>query len=111
MVEIGEAVPAGTIKGKLLSKKTEEIYTRTSTPVTAQFDVQTKIVMGKPSDLRAGAIVHVTGTIRGDLGLEVGRNLIHASDSAESAAREIGLWFGASEVVAWARDTDRWISE
>lgn len=51
------------------------------------------------------------GTIRGDLGLEVGRNLIHASDGAESAAREIGLWFGANEVLGWARDTDRWISE
>ena len=51
------------------------------------------------------------GTIRGDLGLEVGRNLIHASDGSESAAREIALWFGAGEVVGWARDTDRWISE
>lgn len=66
VVEIGGAVPAGTIKGKLLSKKTEEIFTRTSTPVTAQFDAQTKIVMGKPNDLRPGAIVHVTGMIRGD---------------------------------------------
>ncbi|KAF4725578.1 nucleoside diphosphate kinase, partial [Perkinsus olseni] len=33
------------------------------------------------------------GTIRGDFGLEVGRNLIHGSDSPESAAKEIALWF------------------
>ena len=33
------------------------------------------------------------GTIRGDLGIEVTENLIHGSDSAESAAREIGIWF------------------
>ncbi len=51
------------------------------------------------------------GTIRGDLGLEVGRNLIHASDGAESARREIGLFFAREELHSWGRDTDRWISE
>ncbi len=51
------------------------------------------------------------GTIRGDLGLEVGRNLIHASDGAESARREIGLFFAREELHSWERDTDRWISE
>jgi len=35
------------------------------------------------------------GTIRGDLGLETQFNLVHGSDSPESAAREIGLWFPA----------------
>jgi nucleoside-diphosphate kinase len=34
------------------------------------------------------------GTIRGDLAIEMGRNLVHGSDSTESAAREIGIWFG-----------------
>jgi nucleoside-diphosphate kinase len=51
------------------------------------------------------------GTIRGDLGLEVGRNLIHASDSAESAQREIALWFKPAELHPWQRATDTWISE
>ncbi|MGN6755341.1 MAG: nucleoside-diphosphate kinase, partial [Thermomicrobiales bacterium] len=51
------------------------------------------------------------GTIRGDLGLEVGRNLIHASDGAESAQREIGLWFKPEELYTWQRATDQWISE
>lgn len=53
----------------------------------------------------------VPGTIRGDLGLERGRNLIHASDGAESAAREIKLFFGEKPVLDYARDIDRWIVE
>mgnify|MGYP005857967225 CR=1 FL=1 len=49
------------------------------------------------------------GTIRGDLALEVGRNLVHASDSPETAAYELGLFFDEAELVPWVRDTDRWI--
>lgn len=51
------------------------------------------------------------GTIRADFGLEMGRNLVHASDSAESAAREITIFFKPSELVDWTRDTERWIFE
>lgn len=51
------------------------------------------------------------GTIRGDLGLMVGRNLIHGSDGPESAAREVALFFGDRVVSNWGRDTDRWILE
>lgn len=51
------------------------------------------------------------GTIRGDLGLEVGRNLVHGSDGPESAAREIALFFGDDPLPSWERDTDRWIFE
>ncbi|MDO5852036.1 MAG: nucleoside-diphosphate kinase [Methanobacteriaceae archaeon] len=41
------------------------------------------------------------GTIRGDFALETGRNIIHASDSEESAAREIGLFFNESEICEY----------
>jgi len=51
------------------------------------------------------------GTIRGDLGLELGRNLIHGSDGPESAAREIALFFDASQTFDYGRDVDRWIFE
>lgn len=51
------------------------------------------------------------GTIRADLGLMVGRNLIHGSDSTESAAREIDIFFGGQETFAYTRDIDRWILE
>lgn len=51
------------------------------------------------------------GTIRHDFGLEIGRNLTHASDGPETAAFEIDLWFRPDELVTWRRDLDRWIFE
>jgi nucleoside-diphosphate kinase len=52
------------------------------------------------------------GTIRGDLGIEIGRNLIHASDEEPgSATREVALWFGGEGQLDWNRDSDRWIRE
>jgi nucleoside-diphosphate kinase len=51
------------------------------------------------------------GTIRGDFGLEIGRNLVHGSDSPESATREVGLFFQPSELVEVTRDVDRWVFE
>ena len=50
------------------------------------------------------------GTIRADFGLEVGRNLVHASDSPDTAKDEIALWFG-SDLVDWQRASDPWIFE
>jgi nucleoside-diphosphate kinase len=51
------------------------------------------------------------GTIRGDFGLEIGRNLVHGSDSVASAEREIGIFFEGQPVLAWPRGTDRWVFE
>ena len=51
------------------------------------------------------------GTIRGDLGLEVGRNLVHGSDGADTASREVALFFDENEIVEWQREADRWILE
>lgn len=51
------------------------------------------------------------GTIRGDFGLAIGRNLIHASDSPETGREEVALFFDESEILSWKRDTDRWILE
>jgi nucleoside-diphosphate kinase len=51
------------------------------------------------------------GTIRGDYGVEIGRNLIHASDSPENGEKEIALFFQAHELVNLERSTDRWIYE
>ncbi len=53
----------------------------------------------------------VPGTIRGDLGVDIGRNLIHGSDSPESAERELALFFQPGEIVAYARSNDGWIVE
>jgi nucleoside-diphosphate kinase len=51
------------------------------------------------------------GTIRADLALEMGRNLVHGSDGPETAAFEIPLFFSAEEILSYSRDTDRWIFE
>lgn len=51
------------------------------------------------------------GTIRGDLGIDIGRNIVHGSDSPESAEREIGLFFGDSGALEYARSNDPWITE
>ena len=51
------------------------------------------------------------GTVRGDLGMTVGPNLVHGSDSEESAAREISLFFSREEVLSYERGIDAWITE
>ncbi|MEX2598645.1 MAG: nucleoside-diphosphate kinase, partial [Dehalococcoidia bacterium] len=51
------------------------------------------------------------GTIRGDFGLDIGRNLIHASDSPDAAARELAIFFNDGEMLDYERETDRWITE
>ncbi|XP_076764563.1 nucleoside diphosphate kinase [Xylocopa sonorina] len=52
------------------------------------------------------------GTIRGDFCIQVGRNIIHGSDSVESANKEINLWFGEEkEVVDWECWAEKWIYE
>ena len=49
------------------------------------------------------------GTIRGDLGISGLRNLIHASDAAETAAAELALWFEPGELLDYERTIDSWI--
>ena len=49
------------------------------------------------------------GTIRGDYAMHTGLNIIHASDSAASAGREIGLFFRPEEIIDWKDGNDGWI--
>jgi nucleoside-diphosphate kinase len=51
------------------------------------------------------------GTIRGDFSIEVGRNLVHGSDSPDSAKREVALFFPEAEQVDWKRTVDQWVFE
>ena len=51
------------------------------------------------------------GTIRGDLGLTIGMNLIHGSDSMGRAEQEIALFFKPDEILDYSRDVERWILE
>ncbi|MGO0061010.1 nucleoside-diphosphate kinase [Brevibacillus fluminis] len=61
-------------------------------------------MMGKTNPVDAAP-----GTIRGDFAVSVGMNIIHGSDSPESAEREIGLWFGQDELVSFEKTIQRWI--
>ncbi|MBH8550961.1 nucleoside-diphosphate kinase [Nostocaceae cyanobacterium CENA357] len=51
------------------------------------------------------------GTIRGDLGINIGRNIIHGSDAPETAKSEIGLWFKEEELVNWQPHLTPWLHE
>jgi nucleoside-diphosphate kinase len=51
------------------------------------------------------------GTIRGDLCIDMGRNICHGSDSVESAEKEIKLWFKKREVIEWEKCNNGWIYE
>ena len=49
------------------------------------------------------------GTIRGDFGLSAGFNLIHGSDSPESAQRELALWFESGELLDYESSMEQWV--
>ena len=49
------------------------------------------------------------GSIRGMYALDTGHNLVHGSDGAETAERELGLWFDESDLIDYERDLDRWV--
>ena len=51
------------------------------------------------------------GTIRGDLGINIGRNLIHGSDAPETAQQEVALWFNDEELVNWQPQLAPWLHE
>ncbi len=51
------------------------------------------------------------GTIRGDFGVAVGRNIIHGSDAIETAQREVSLWFSEAELVSWTAAMMPWLYE
>ena len=84
----------------------------TSAPVTAmvwEADQAVEVVrntMGTTSPASSPP-----GTIRGDLGVDIGRNLVHGSDSMESAEREISLFFSPQEILDYTRSIDPWITE
>jgi nucleoside-diphosphate kinase len=51
------------------------------------------------------------GTIRGDLAVDLGMNVVHGSDSPERAAEEVALFFAPSELVDWEQTCSRWVVE
>ena len=85
----------------------------TSSPIIAAVFEGTDAVSAARSTMGGTKPVDAApGTIRGDYGLEIGRNVVHGSDSPESAEREIAIFFeSGNDVISWSRDVDSWVFE
>ncbi|MCB8917842.1 MAG: nucleoside-diphosphate kinase [Ardenticatenaceae bacterium] len=84
----------------------------TSGPVVAMvWEGKDAIAAARSTMGATNPVAAAPGTIRGDLGMEIGRNLVHGSDSPENAEKEVNLFFSEAELVAWARSADPWIRE
>ncbi len=86
-------------------------YITSSAIVAAVFEGTNAVAAARSTMGATNPAQAAPGTIRGDLGLELGRNLVHGSDSPESAAREIELFFGEGGIVPWQRSVDPWVFE
>lgn len=84
----------------------------TSSPVVAMvFEGKNAIGIVRTLVGATNPIEASPGTIRGDFGLEIGRNIVHASDSAQSVEREINLFFNQQEIFDYTRIDEPWIYE
>jgi nucleoside-diphosphate kinase len=82
----------------------------TSAPLVAMVIEGSDAIEGCRSTIGAtNPIKAPPGSIRGDFGQTIGRNLVHGSDSPESAKREIGIWFEPSEIYARPHDQEKWL--
>ncbi len=84
----------------------------TSAPVVVMALEGPQAVQAARNTIGATRPVEATaGSIRGDFGMMVGRNLVHGSDSPENGEAEIALWFNEAELIGYERGIDRWILE
>ena len=70
VMEVLDSSTPQTIKGRLLERQTETVYTRSSTLAEAAFDTNTSFVMGKVSDIHPGAILHISGAVAPSLSIQ-----------------------------------------
>lgn len=84
----------------------------TSGPIVAMvWEAENAIEIVRQTMGATNPINSASGTIRGDLGIDIGRNIVHGSDGPESAKREIALFFKPAEILSYTRSTDTWITE
>jgi nucleoside-diphosphate kinase len=100
----------GVHKGKPFFEPTVKYIT--SSPVVAMILEGVNVIemvrgMTGATDPQKAAM----GTIRGDFGQFIGRNIIHASDGKETAKFEINLWFTPEEIVEFTRIDEEWLTE
>ena len=84
----------------------------TSNPVCAMvWEGNNVITIGRTMMGVTNPVSSAPGTIRGDFGIDIGRNIIHGSAKAEDAAREIALWFSPEEIIIWKKTIDTHVYE
>jgi nucleoside-diphosphate kinase len=82
----------------------------TSAPIVAMVIEGSDAIEGCRSTIGAtNPIKAAPGSIRGDFGQTIGRNLVHGSDSPESAAREIAIWFADNEIFTTPNQMEKWL--
>jgi len=100
----------GIHKGKSFFEPTVDYIT--SSPVVAMVLEGVNVIemvraMTGATDPQKAAM----GTIRGDYGQFIGRNIIHASDGKDTAQFEINLWFSPEEIASYQRIDEEWLTE
>ena len=84
----------------------------TSSPIVAMvWEANNAVEIVRNTLGQTNPVNSAAGTIRGDLGIDIGRNLVHGSDSTESAEREVDLFFRPEEILSYERAVDLWINE
>ena len=84
----------------------------TSGPIIAAlFEAENAVELARQTIGATDPAKSAPGSIRGDLGIDLGRNVVHGSDSPESAVREAALFFDEKDVVEWQRSVEGWIVE
>ena len=84
----------------------------TSSPIVAMvWEANNAVDIVRNTMGQTNPVSSAAGTIRGDLGIDIGRNLVHGSDSPESAEREVNLFFSPEEILSYERAVDSWINE
>jgi nucleoside-diphosphate kinase len=84
----------------------------TSSPIVAMvLEGENAVQLVRATMGQTSPVESTPGSVRGDYGMTIGMNLVHGSDSDESAQREISLFFSPDEILSYERDVDKWIIE
>ena len=84
----------------------------TSSPIVAMvWEANNAVEIVRNTMGQTNPVNSAAGTIRGDLGIDIGRNLVHGSDSPESAEREVNLFFRPEEILSYQRAVEPWLTE
>lgn len=86
-------------------------YITSSPIIAAVFEGKNAVEIARQSMGATNPAQAAPGTVRGDLGIDTGRNLVHGSDSLEAAEKEIRLFFKEGETFSYERNIDPWVFE